>query len=142
MMSLATHGGQMTIRELAELEDLPDTTVAKVIGRLRRASLVEAERGRNGGYTLTRPAAEMSLASVVAAFEDQVFGRDFCDRMHPGEGRCAHSASCGLKPVWHGLTAVIGNFLAGITVADLVAGSAASPDCDGELFPVVAAARG
>lgn len=142
VMSLAARGGQMTIRELAELEDLPDTTVAKVIGRLRRAGLVEAERGRNGGYTLTRPAAEMSLASVVTAFEDQVFGRDFCDRMHPGEGRCAHSASCGLKPVWHGLTAVIGNFLAGITVADLVAGSTAPADCNGELLPVVAATRG
>ena len=142
VMSLATSGGQLTIRELAGREGLPDTTVAKVVGRLRRAGLVEAERGRNGGYTLTRPAAEVSLASVVAAFEDQVFPSDFCDRMHPGEGRCARSASCGLRPVWHGLTAVIGNFLAGITVADLVAGSTASPDCEGELLPVVAASRG
>ena len=30
-----------------EREDLPDTTVAKIVGRLKRAGLVEAERGRN-----------------------------------------------------------------------------------------------
>jgi len=141
VMSLAVSGEQLTIRELAELDDLPDTTVAKVIGRLRRAGLVSAERGRNGGYTLTRPAAEISLASVVAAFEDQVFGSDFCDRMHPGDGRCARSGSCGLKPVWHGLTTVIGSFLAGITVADLVAGRDPA-GCDGELLPMVSTHRG
>jgi DNA-binding IscR family transcriptional regulator len=47
VMSLALSGSQLTIRELAEREGLPDTTVAKVVGRLRRAGLVEAERGRD-----------------------------------------------------------------------------------------------
>jgi DNA-binding IscR family transcriptional regulator len=82
----------------------------------------------------------MSLASVVVAFEDQVFSSDFCDRMHPGDGRCARSGSCGLKPVWHGLTAVIGDFLAGITVADLISGPGAA-GLESTLLPVVAATR-
>ena len=62
VMSLAADGGQLTIRELAAEEALPDTTVAKVIGRLRQAGLVEAARGRNGGYSLTRSAGEITLA--------------------------------------------------------------------------------
>lgn len=122
VMSLAVSGGQLTIRELAEREDLPDTTVAKIVGRLRREGLVEAVRGRNGGYTLTRSADEISLADVVNAFEAEVFASDFCHTMSPGDGICAKSADCGLRPVWRGLRTVIGNFLDGITVADIVAG--------------------
>jgi len=135
VMSLAVSGDQLTIRELAEREDLPDTTVAKIVGRLRRAGLVEAVRGRNGGYTLTRPADEISLGTVVSAFEAEVFSSDFCHTMSPGDGPCAKSAGCGLKPVWRGLRSVIGNFLDGITVADIVAGGARSHD---GLLPVVA----
>jgi cysteine desulfurase len=135
VMSLAVSGDQLTTRELAEREDLPDTTVAKIVGRLRRAGLVEAVRGRNGGYTLTRPADEISLADVVNALEAEVFSSDFCRTMSPGDGPCAKSVGCGLKPVWRGLGAVIGNFLDGITVADLVAGGSSSRT---DLLPVVA----
>jgi len=135
VMSLAVSGDQLTIRELAEREDLPDTTVAKIVGRLRRAGLVDAERGRNGGYTLTRSADEISLAHVVNAFEAEVFSSDFCSTMSPGDGPCAKSAGCGLKPVWRGLRSVIGNFLDGITVADIVAGGGRSAE---GLLPVVA----
>ena len=135
VMSLAVSGDQLTIRELAEREDLPDTTVAKIVGRLRHAGLVEAERGRNGGYTLTRSADEISLSQVVSSFEAEVFSSDFCHTMSPGDGPCAKSAGCGLKPVWRGLRNVIGNFLDGITVADIVAGGNRSRDA---LLPVVA----
>ena len=138
VMSLATSGDQMTIRELAEREDLPDTTVAKIVGRLKRAGLVVSERGRNGGYTLTRAADEISLGNVVSAFEGEVFSSDFCRTMSPGDGPCAKSTNCGLRPVWRGLRNVIGDFLDGITVADIAAGAGPSSD---ELLPVVITQR-
>jgi Rrf2 family protein len=136
VMALAETGEQLTIRELAGREELPDTTVAKIVGRLRRAGLVEAVRGRNGGYTLTRPADEISLGRVVSAFDAQVFSSDFCRTMSPGDGPCAKSGDCGLQPVWRGLRDVVGNFLDGITVADIVAGR--GPAASG-LLPVSAA---
>ncbi len=138
VMSLAVSGDQLTIRELAEREELPDTTVAKIVGRLRRAGLVEAVRGRNGGYTLTRTADEISLSHVVSAFEAQVFSSDFCHTMSPGDGICAKSADCGLRPVWRGLRNVIGDFLDGITVADIVAGGKGPTN---NLLPVQATHR-
>ena len=118
---LAARDDQVAIREMADHEGLPETTVAKVVARLRNAGLVTAERGRNGGYSLVLPAHEITLAAVVEAFGNGVYDGDFCARMSSG-GDCAHDRSCGLRPVWHGLGAVIGNFLAGMTVADLVRG--------------------
>jgi len=128
VLRLAALGGQLTIRELAEFEGLPETTVAKVISKLRRADVVRAERGRNGGYSLTEPASEITIAQVVGAFETTVYGPDFCDRMTPGQGICANESSCGLRPVWHGLTEVIGDFLDSITVADVLHGTGRRPD--------------
>jgi Rrf2 family protein len=122
VMSLAISGDQLTIRELAEREGLPDTTVAKIVARLRGAGLVEAVRGRNGGYTLTRPAGKISVGDVVVAFDGEVFSSDFCITMSPGDGPCIKSEGCGLKPVWRGLRLVVADFLDGISVADLVAG--------------------
>ena len=123
--SLARKGSQLTVRELADAEGLPETTVAKVVARLRDGGLVDAERGRNGGYSLTRSAHAITLAEVIGAFDAQVFDSDFCTRMNAGTG-CAHDADCGLRPVWRGLGALIGNFLEGFTVADLVQGPSAT----------------
>jgi Rrf2 family protein len=124
---LAQNGGKLNIRELAEHEGLPETTVAKVIARLRRGGLVEAERGRNGGYSLVRPADQITLAQVVEAFGNRVYDGEFCDRMNP-DGDCNHNRSCGLRPVWRGLGAVVGEFLDGFTVADIVHGRSPSGD--------------
>jgi Rrf2 family protein len=139
VMRLATDGGQVTIRALAEEEQLPEPTVAKVIGRLRRSGVVNAERGRNGGYSLTRPAEELTIARVVEAFDERVYDPAFCDRMSPGEAECAHNDSCGLRPVWRDLTAVVGDFLAGITVADVIGGG--PPHSRRDDLPVVAGQR-
>jgi Rrf2 family protein len=125
VLSLASSGGQRSIRELAAGEGLPEPTVAKVVSRLRRAGLVEAARGRNGGYALARPAEALTLASVLAAFTERPFDRSFCTRMTPAGAPCVHTRGCGLKPVWHGLDAVIGSFLSRITVADVVQGRSA-----------------
>jgi Rrf2 family protein len=127
VLRLAADGGQLNIRELAHMEAIPETTVAKVISKLRRAGLVCAERGRNGGYSLTLAAQDITIARVVAAFESTVYGPDFCDRMTPGDGGCANESACGLRPVWRGLTAVIGDFLESITVADVIHGKAPQP---------------
>lgn len=120
VMSLAVDGGQLTIRELAEREGLPETTVAKVIARLRKAGVVDAERGRNGGYQLAGEATELTLAHVVEAFDETMFDAGFCDRMTPGDGPCARADRCTLRPVWRSLSDVVATFLGGITVADLL----------------------
>ncbi len=139
VIRLASEGGQLTIRELADQEYLPKTTVAKVVGRLRRAGVVTSERGRNGGYALTSPADQITIARVVESCDERIYDPAFCDRMSPGKETCAHSTSCGLRPVWRGLTAVIGDFLAGITVADVIQGGLQPPT--EALLPMVTAQK-
>ena len=138
VLRLAAADGQLTTRELAERERIPEATVAKVIARLRAAGLVRAARGRNGGSALTEPASTITIARIVEAFDERLYDPGFCDRMAPGEESCSRASSCGLRPVWRGLTAVVGDFLAGITVADVLAGG---PIGDRGSLPLVAGQR-
>ena len=53
--------------ELASEQGLPAPFLEQVLLRLRRAGVLEARRGRHGGYRLLRPAAAVSLAEVLTA---------------------------------------------------------------------------
>ena len=61
-MRLASVGTQQTLGELAEAERLPEPTVAKLLGQLKRGGVVEAVRGRRGGYVLADQPAMISAA--------------------------------------------------------------------------------
>lgn len=56
-------------RTLSETIDVPANYLSKVLGALAAAGLVQAVRGRGGGYRLARPAAEISLMEAVEVFE-------------------------------------------------------------------------
>ncbi|RLK61860.1 MULTISPECIES: RrF2 family transcriptional regulator [Actinokineospora] len=54
---------------LAELHDVPPAYLAKHLQALARAGVVRSTQGQDGGYTLTRPAAEITMLDVVAAID-------------------------------------------------------------------------
>ncbi len=56
-----------SVRDLAEAQQLPEPLLEQLMLRLRRAGLLEARRGRHGGYRLARPAAALPLATILDA---------------------------------------------------------------------------
>jgi Rrf2 family protein len=46
----------------------------RVLDRLSQAGLVRGRRGRTGGFVLTRPLDEVTLAQVLAAMEEEPCG--------------------------------------------------------------------
>src|SRR3982750_2325889 len=58
-----------TARDIAEGMDMPVDYVSKVMQSLARAGLVVAQRGKLGGFCLTRPAGRISLLDVVNAVD-------------------------------------------------------------------------
>ena len=68
---LAYNGGgkPVQIRVISERQAVPVRYLEQIFQRLRRAGLVDSKRGPGGGYTLARPAAEVSLREIVEALE-------------------------------------------------------------------------
>ncbi len=56
-----------SVNELASAQALPAPMLEQLLLRLRRARLLEARRGRTGGYRLALPASEIPLTAVLAA---------------------------------------------------------------------------
>jgi Rrf2 family cysteine metabolism transcriptional repressor len=76
MAELARSGDRpVPIKELAERRKIPEQFLEQLFATLRRAGLLESQRGVKGGYTLARPAAEVTVLEVVQAL-DGVVGRE------------------------------------------------------------------
>lgn len=58
-----------SVNDLARAQELPAPMLEQLMLRLRRAELVEARRGRHGGYRLVRPPAAIPLAEILQAVE-------------------------------------------------------------------------
>lgn len=59
----------LSVAELARRQQLPQPMLEQILLRLRRAGLVEARRGRHGGYRLAQQAETLPLARVLQAVE-------------------------------------------------------------------------
>jgi Rrf2 family protein len=67
-VELAAAGDALvTAEQLAQEQAIPGKVLEAARPELRRAELVRTERGPDGGFTLARPAADISLADIVAA---------------------------------------------------------------------------
>ena len=58
-----------SVAQIAAAQSIPAPMLEQLLLQLRRADLVEARRGRRGGYRLRRPAAAIPLAEVLRAVE-------------------------------------------------------------------------
>ena len=116
----------LRVVDLAPTTQVPPDYLAKVMNQLARAQLVRAQRGRNGGYTLTRPPEAISLLEVVNAV-DPLRRITHCPlnlRAHAGR-------LCGLHRKLDGALQHLEEALAGSTLAEMAEGvGGVKPLCD------------
>jgi Rrf2 family protein len=58
-------GGVVKIHAIAEAESIPEKFLEGILLALRNARVVASQRGREGGYQLRRPPAEIHVGDVV-----------------------------------------------------------------------------
>lgn len=128
LLALAQKGpdGQMSIPEIAEKEGLSIPYASKLLWMLRKAGLVNAERGRLGGFSISRPANDMTLHEVISALGGPLIDPGHCKKFGGNLEECIHSGECSLHDMLGGLSGMIREFLTGTTVEDLI--STPGPD--------------
>ena len=73
MAELARSGERpVPIKELAERRGIPEQFLEQLFSTLRRAGLLTSHRGMKGGYTLSRPADEITVLEVVQTLDGKV----------------------------------------------------------------------
>jgi Rrf2 family protein len=110
-------GGPRKLDELAEQTEAPRSVLEQVMPILRSAGIVRSVRGRSGGYTLNRPAEEITLERVVRLFEGQLAPIGYATRSHPDPAPPLVEAT--LLPVWAEVRDATIEILERTTFADL-----------------------
>jgi len=100
--------------EVAKAIDAPRDYVAKILGQLVRAGILESGRGPCGGFRLSGSPEETRLADVV-----NVFGQNTARRCLLGHGVCGETPSCVVHKRWAPIATSMNGFFADTTLADL-----------------------
>ena len=113
-------GQSLTIAELSRQEGLSAPNVAKMMRILRRAGLVRSTRGKEGGYTVSRPPEQINVGEALAALGGRLFDARFCERHSGSAGLCTHSPDCSIRSVWRMVQDAVDSVLGKITLKDLL----------------------
>lgn len=126
----ASYGqGPLSAREIARRGGLPEPFVRKLLQRLAEARVVEAARGRRGGYALARVPQAISLLAVLEAFEDVAPVRclqrpsSVAPYEHEEEAPCAADVveeACPARAAWKVVDLRVREVLRTLTLADLL----------------------
>ncbi|AFM18538.1 rrf2 family protein, putative transcriptional regulator [Mycolicibacterium chubuense NBB4] len=121
MVQLATvdGGALVTTDDLARAQSIPAQFLVDILSDLRTDRLVRSHRGREGGYELARPAADISIADVLRCIDGPLASvRDI------GLGDLPYSGpTAALTDVWRALRASMRSVLEQTSLADVAAGA-------------------
>jgi FeS assembly SUF system regulator len=124
---------RLSAARVAELTTIPAPTVAKLMGTLARADLLTASRGVAGGFSLARPAAEISIAAIVEAVDGPIALTN-CQSLDKHE--CAIEGHCSVRGHWAPINQAVRAALAAVTLADLLRPAPAMTPQSARLEPV------
>lgn len=108
-------GATVSARELSQMQDVPQPFLAKVVGRLVEAGLLETRRGVAGGASLARDAGDITVLDVVEAVEGPIILNECLLEDEP----CDRVAICPMHDVWESAQALMREELAAADFAAL-----------------------
>ena len=109
MVDLAEHqaAGRIPLKEIAARQGISEKYLENILATLVRANMLSGMRGKGGGYVLTRPPEQYTVAPVACLDGD-------CKG-------CSRSDECPTLDVWKNLDKLINDYLDGVTLDQLVA---------------------
>lgn len=121
--------GVISLSKMSSSIGVSEKYLEQLISTLRKAGLISANRGANGGYFLSKDPKEISVGEIIRALEDGLVIIDClsgeCDSKcgcstNPcsceGDGKC----NCSTYNVWNKLYEAINDCLDGMSLSSLI----------------------
>ena len=116
-LAIQPAGKPVGLAAIAERQEIPLAYLEQIFARLKRAGMVKSVRGPGGGYTLAKPAEELSIADIMLA-ADEPMKMTRC-KTESSDGCMVKKARCLTHDLWEGLGAQIRLYLGSIMLADV-----------------------
>ncbi len=118
--------GFIALKDIAERQGVSKKYLEQIVPSLNKAGVLQASRGFQGGYRLSRPPADYTVGEILRIMEGSL-APVACLEHDPVE--CARSGDCATLPVWKGLSRVINEYLDSVTLQDML-NSRAEAGCE------------
>ena len=108
-MAKKPKGSIVLLKNIYEELDTPKHLTSKIMRKLVENGIVKSFIGTGGGYSLSKPASEISMLDVIECIEGEI-NLNECTT----EDGCPREYSCEVYPVWaeiqENLKTVLGNY--------------------------------
>jgi len=125
MADIAMHRGTdpVTLGEISARQKISVSYLEQLFGKMRRRGLVESVRGPGGGYRLARETAQIAVADIILAVDEPIDATQ-CR----GKENCRDDQKCITHDLWAKLNEHVLNYLAAMTLEQLVEDQMAKKD--------------
>ena len=116
-LALSGQGQPISLKDVAQRQQLSDKYLVQIVTPLSRAGLVRSVRGAGGGYLLTRRPEEYTVGEILRPLEGDLApvecatDAQFCER----------SGQCVTVELWQQIHRAVSEVVDRTTLADLVA---------------------
>lgn len=100
---------------IAKAQDVPPRFLAKIFQTLAKAGIVKSHRGAKGGFSLARPASEITMKDVIEAIEGPIY-LNVC---LIAAGECSRDKICPAHAIWEEAQGKMMDVLSRANFADL-----------------------
>lgn len=121
LLDLAAHQeeGFIALKDIAQRQNISKKYLEQIVPLLAHAGFLQASRGFQGGYRLSKSPEEYNVCSILCITEGGLAPVACLD---DAENACTRNCDCMTLPVWQGLDRVIHSYLESITLQDILSG--------------------
>lgn len=109
----------LRIQAISEQQNIPKRFLEQILNDLKSAGVVDSKRGVAGGYRLSKPPEEISLAVVIRHIEGPLAPVSCVSEKFYARCSCPDEAKCGIRNVMKEVRDAIVRILENVTVAEL-----------------------
>lgn len=103
------------LKDIVGTVEVPGPYLAKILHALTKAGVIHAKRGYRGGFRLTRPAAQVSIAEIADAVE----GESWLGGCMLGFAQCSDERACPAHTLCVSERMRLRSFLEKLTLRDV-----------------------
>ena len=115
-LALAEPGSNLSVKTVAEDQDISEKYLEQVIPVLVRTGLVRSVRGAGGGYLLTRTPEEYTVGEILRVLEGSLAPVTCAENA----ACCDRSSECVTQELYAQISAAVSAVVDHTTLADLV----------------------
>jgi len=109
-----------SLKKISKDENIPFNFLEKIFLKLKKYRLINAKKGVQGGYLLSRPPQKIKVSEIIKVLEGTIAPVFCIAKEKEKKIFCPRKKICKTKQVWKKIQDALDSTLKSITLADLI----------------------